>query len=153
MTYGISSTEFLMKYAAELCVVHQSRDGLRNSLIDLDTDLLASATEVLETFGLKSPAARAFDQGDAFALVCDVADIGRGHAIDSSWQPSEVVRADGKEQFEIFAAVQRQHERVERASSADGRQTRINRDTRDFYARADTALFAQVREIGRKAVA
>ncbi len=103
---------------------------------------------MLEAFRLQIPLAQAFNQFDASTLACHVADVSCRYTIDTSRQPTQIARADGKEQLEILAAVQREHKRVERAPPADARHIGVNGNARDFEASADAALFAQVREIG-----
>src|ERR1051325_3090599 len=99
---------------------------------------------MFKAFRLQSPLARAFEHGDVACIVCDVADICGGHMIDCARQASQVARSDGEEQLEVFAAVQRQHERIERTTRAYVCQMRIEGNARDFERSADVALFAQM---------
>ena len=92
-----------------------------------------------ETFGLQAPHARAFGDEDAPRLVRHVAYVSQGHAAQRARQPCEVARADGEEKLEVFAAVEREQERVERAAAADADDGRVYGDARGFDDRARAA--------------
>jgi hypothetical protein len=95
----------------------------------------------------------AFQNLNAPRFACDIADVGRWHIANSAGQAAQVARADGKEQLEIFAAVQGEGERVERATTADVRNRRIDGQSRGFQKRARAALATEMSEVGREAVA
>src|SRR4051812_17814525 len=113
----------------------------------------SNKSEVMKAARLKCPDTRAFGHENLSGGVCHVADVGRGHTAERAWQPFEVARADGEEQLEIFATVQGEQERVERAPPAEAFDIRINRDARGVNERSRAALTTEMCKVGREAIA
>src|SRR5713226_5664865 len=86
-------------------------------------------------------------------LVCDLADAGNRHAINSSWQARGIVGMNSKQQLKILAAVQSQGQRIKRTASAQFRYVLINRSLCGLDQRADVAFATQVCEVRRQTVA
>ena len=105
-------------------------------------------SEVSEPGRREGPTAGAFGDEDAARVVSHVAYVSGGHVAQGAGQPAQVAWADGEEQLEIFAAVERELERVERAPPAEGDDGRVDGDAPGLYDRADAARAAEVREVG-----
>jgi hypothetical protein len=67
---------------------------------------------VLEAAGPERAGAAVSDEGDAAAGGVDFADARDGHAVQLARQFRDVMRADGEEQLEVLAAVEREREGV-----------------------------------------
>src|ERR1043165_5862210 len=110
--------------------------------------VMLSALEVLDPRGLEHALSSACDDSELAARARDFADARRGHAANLAGQLRGVARADGEEQLEIFAAVERQRKRIRvererkrvRPARARGFQKRVEGQERGFDARAHPAL-------------
>src|SRR5436305_14821190 len=114
--------------------------------------LTLNPPEVLEPARLKHVRSPAPNDLDLPARARYLADARRANAAQLLRQLRRVARADGEEQLEIFAAVERERKRLVLIRQC-GFQQRLERQESGLDARADAALAAQVREVGRKAVA
>src|SRR5205085_10559892 len=110
-------------------------------------------TEMLESFGFQIPNMRAFRDKNLSDFIGDVAYVGDGRAVNPFGKATNVLRSHSEKKLEVFAAVKRQHQRIKRASPAQPGHIRIDWNSSGFEPCAYAALFANVREVGRKPVA
>src|ERR1044072_2957243 len=107
---------------------------------------MACAAEVFEAAGPQESRAAVLNESDFASLARDFADACDAHAVELVGEFARVAFGDCEEQFEVFAAVERECERFV-SVAACGLKLRVEWKTRGIYARADAALAAEVREV------
>src|SRR5207237_2291659 len=100
--------------------------------------LVLISLEVLEPAGLEHMLSPASDDLDFPAPARYLADARDAHAAQLLRQLRRVARADGEEQLEIFAAVERERKRLVLIRRC-GFQQRLDGQERGFDSRADAA--------------
>ena len=133
-THGITRTVLHARY---------TRNGNTRGWKDYRTDL---AAEMLPASGLEFVRDAAAIAQEDFASARDVTDLGDRHARDSRWYGS--IAGCGEQEFVIFAAVQSEFE-------IDFMRWFANAGSRNefrFHFGAHTAFFANVGEVGGKAI-
>ena len=108
---------------------------------------------MLEAFGAQVPDVVLFSDLHRTWLIGNLADSGNRRAVDFLWQASNILGCDGEQEFEVFATMQGQCQGIEGAATAKVAHVFIERTGRGINYCSDVALFAQVSEIGREAVA
>ena len=74
---------------------------------------------MLEALWRQIPNPILFRNPNRLCLICYFADPRDRHAIHSLWQPAHVIGPNSKQQFEILAAMQGQHQWIKRAAAAE----------------------------------
>src|SRR5439155_13210056 len=81
--------------------------------------------EMIPATRFQFPHPRAFGNARALRCFLDLSDAGDRDAIDLFWQSRNILRIYGEQEFEILAAMKREHERIERAAAAEISDERI----------------------------
>ena len=74
---------------------------------------------MLEALWRQIPNPILFRYANRARLISYFADTRDRYTVHSLWQPAHVLGPNGKQQFEIFAAMQRQHQWIKRAAAAE----------------------------------
>src|SRR5439155_3466241 len=78
-----------------------------------------SRFEMLEALWRQIPNPILFRYANRTRLIGDFADTRDRHTVDSLWQTGRVIGPNSEEQFEVFAAMQGQHQRIKRTAAAE----------------------------------
>ena len=103
---------------------------------------------MLKALRLQIPDAVLLGNANYPRLVSHFADAGNRRAIDSFRQARGILRSNREEQFEVFATVQGQRERIKRAPAADPDDVFVKGKGSGLKESADVALVAQMLQIG-----
>ena len=122
------------------------RDGTEERGANSSRAIVGVACEVFEAAGSQESPAAVSDQADFAALACDFADARDARVSERVGESARVALGGREEEFEVFAAVERERESFV-AGEPRVPEQRVDGETRGLDSRADAALAAEVREV------
>src|SRR6267154_978864 len=99
---------------------------------------------MIKALRLQVPNTILFGNANLTGLVGNLTNLRNRDTVYRLWQSRDLICGDGKQEFEVFAAVERQQKRVQCAAATESGDERIDGKARGFNQHADLAFPAKV---------